>query len=156
MKRRTATHRRDMRGVSTVEAAIALPLLAFLMLATVELSRAFVQYTVLSDSVRDAARHAAGSALFGTTQKVTISPQLISDTRNLVVFGNQAGTGSAQLPGLTVQQVTLTDAGNNNVLVTVVYPYQPLFGARLPSFGVGKGSNTMTFNMNIAVTMRAL
>jgi Flp pilus assembly protein TadG len=145
-----------MRGAATVEAAIALPMLAFLMLATVELSRAFVQYTVLSDAVRDAARHAAGHALFGTTQKVSISPQLITDTRNLVVFGNQAGTGSAQLPGLTVQQVTLTDAGNNNVLVSAVYPFQPLFGSRLPSFGVGGGSPVMTFNMNIAVTMRAL
>ena len=155
MRRETA-QRRAQRGVATVEAAIALPILAFLMLATVELSRAFIQYTVLSDAVRNASRYAAGAALFGTTQKVNISTQLITETRNLVVYGNQAGTGSAQLPGLTVQQVTLTDAGDNNVLVTALYPYQPLFGSRLPSFGVGGNSPAMTFNLTIAVTMRAL
>lgn len=154
--KRKATHRRAMRGVATVEAAIALPVLAFLMLATVELSRAFIQYTVLSDAVRDGARYAAAHALLGTTEKVNISPALITETRNLVVFGNEAGTGSTPLPGLTVQQITLTDAGDNNVLVNALYPYQPLFGMRLPGFGVGGNSNTMTFNMNIAVTMRAL
>ena len=155
MTRRPA-HRRSMRGVATVEAAMALPLLAFLMLATVELSRGFIQYTVLSDAVRNGARHAAGRALLGTTQKVNISTALITETRNLVVYGNQAGTGNAQLPGLTAQQVTVSDAGDNNVLVTALYPYQPLFGVRLPGFGVGGNSNTMTFNMQIAVTMRAL
>lgn len=153
---RRAVHRRAMRGVATVEAAIALPILAFLMLATVELSRGFIQYTVLSDAVRDGSRYAAAHALLGTTQTISISTNLITETRNLVVYGNQAGTGNAQLPGLTVQQITLSDAGNNNVLVSALYPYQPLFGVRLPGFGVGGNSNTMTFNMNIAVTMRAL
>lgn len=148
--------RRRAQGVATVEAAIALPLLAFLMLATVEISRGFVQYTVLSDAVRNGARYAAGRALFGTTQRIDISTTLTTATRNLVVYGNQTGSGNAQLPGLTVQQVTLSDAGNNNILVSAVYPYQPLFGVRLPGFGVGGSSNTMTFNMNIAVTMRAL
>jgi len=148
--------RTAQRGVAAVEAAIALPLLAFVMLATVEISRGFIQYTVLSDAVRNGARHAAAHALFGTTQKVAISDPLISETRNLVVYGNQVGTGTAQLPGLKVTQITLTDAGNNNILVNALYPYQPLFGVRLPGFGLGGNSNTMTFNMNIAVTMRAL
>ena len=154
--RRRFTQPHAMRGVATVEAAIALPALAFLMLATVELSRAFIQYTVLCDAVRNGARHAAAGALFGTVQKVVITDDLRTETLNLVVYGNQAGTGSAQLPGLTIQQITLSDAGNNNVLVNALYPYQPLFGARLPSFGVGGSSPPMTFNMNIAVTMRAL
>ncbi len=67
--------------------------------ATVELSRAFIQYTVLSDAVRDAARYAAGRALFGTTQKVTISTALITETRNLAVYGHMAGTGTCGASG---------------------------------------------------------
>jgi Flp pilus assembly protein TadG len=138
-----------------VEAAIALPLLLFLMLAAVELSRAFVQYTVLADSARNAARHVAESAMRGT-QRIAISSTLITQARNLVVYGNEAGTGNAMLPGLTTTQITVSDAGNNNVLVTAVYPYQPLFGTRLPTFGAAPASGNTTFNMNIAVTMRAL
>jgi Flp pilus assembly protein TadG len=145
-----------MRGVATVEAAIALPILLFLMLASVELSRGFVQYTVLADTVRNGARHLAGSAMLGTTQKVTITGALITETRNLVVYGNEAGTGSPRLPGLTPAQISVVDAGENNVRVTATYPYQPLFGPQLPTFGVSTRSMSSVFNMSIEVTMRAL
>jgi hypothetical protein len=143
------------RGAATVEAAIALPLLMFLMLAAVEIGRAFVQYTVLADASRNAARHVAETAMRGT-QRVTLSAALITEARNLVVYGNEVGTGTAMLPGLLPSQITVSDAGNNNVLVSAVYPYQPLFGARLPTFGATQAPITTAFNMNIAVTMRAL
>lgn len=143
------------RGAATIEAAIALPLLLFLMLAAVEISRAFVQYTVLADASRNAARHVAEVAMRGT-QRVSISSTLTTEARNLVVYGNEAGTGTAMLPGLLPSQISVSDAGNNNVLVSAVYPYQPLFGVRLPTFGATQSSITTTFNMSIAVTMRAL
>lgn len=143
------------RGAAIVEAAIALPLLMFLMLASVEISRAFVQYTILADASRTAARHVAEMAM-RATQRVSITPALITQARNLVVYGNETGAGTAMLPGLTPAQITVSDAGNNNVLVSAVYPYQPLFGVRLPTFGVTQSSITTTFNMNIAITMRAL
>ena len=145
--------RNRQRGVATVEAAIGIPLLLFLMLAGVELGRAFVQYTVLSDASRNAARHAAEEAM-RATQRVSITPQLITETRNLVVYGNEAGSGPAILPGLLAQQVTLEDAGNDNVRIAVSYPFQSLFGAQLPTFG--HGSVSTIFTMNIVVTMRAL
>jgi hypothetical protein len=143
------------RGTATVEAAIALPLLLFLMVAAVEIGRAFIQYTVLADSSRNAIRHVAEVAM-QARQRVTITPAVITQTRNLVVYGNETGTGTAILPGLTASQVTIADAGNNNVRVSVVYPYQPLFGAALPRFGATQTSITSAFNMNIVVTMRAL
>jgi Flp pilus assembly protein TadG len=151
-----AISKRRSRGVATIEAAIAIPLLMLLMFATVEIGRAFVQYTTLATAVRQAARYAAGEALLGTTQTVFISPDLNAETRNLTVFGNAVGTGSPRLPGLAVTQVTVSDAGSNNVLVSAEYPYQPLFGAQLPTFGVGEGPISMAFDMRIDVTMRAL
>ncbi len=151
-----ANARRHSRGVATVEAAIAIPLLLLLIFATVEVGRAFVQYTILANSVRNAARHAAGEALLGTTQTVYISAALLAETRNLTVYGNEAGSGSPQLPGLAPGQVTVSDAGNNNVLVSAVYPYQPLFGAQLPTFGTSSTPISTAFDMRIDVTMRAL
>lgn len=144
------------RGVATIEAAIAIPLLMLLMFATVEIGRAFVQYTTLATAVRQAVRHVAGEALLGTTQTVFISPALAVETRNLAVFGNTVGTGSPRLPGFSATQVTVSDAGSNNVLVSAVYPYQPLFGAQLPTFGAGEVPASMAFDMRIDVTMRAL
>ncbi len=88
-------------------------------------------------------------------KRSSLSPALDTQTRNLVVYGNQTGTGTAQLPGLTLQQVTLDDAGSNNIRVTALYPFQPLFGTRLPAL-VGGTQNTLTFNMSIVVTMTAL
>jgi Flp pilus assembly protein TadG len=147
---------RHSRGVATIEAVITLPLLLLLMLATVELGRAFVQYTTLANSVRNAARHVAGKALLGTTQTVFITPALLAEARNLAVYGNEAGDGSPKLPGFSTGQVAVSDAGGSNVLVSVVYPYQPMFGAQLPRFGVGNGPISIAFDMRIDVTMRAL
>lgn len=141
------------RGVATVEAAISIPLLLFLMFAAVEIGRAYVQYTVLADASRNAARHVAEVAM-QATQRISITPQLLTRARNLVVYGNEAGAGTAVLPGLQANQVTVIDAGNNNVQITTAYPYQPLFGPQLPTFRAGT-INSM-FTMNIVVTMRAL
>jgi Flp pilus assembly protein TadG len=147
---------RHARGVATVEAAIVLPLLLLLMLATVEIGRAFVQYTILANSVRNAARHLSGKALLGTTQTIFINAGLLAETRNLAVYGNEAGSGSPKLPGFSPGQIAVSDAGGNNVLVSVVYPYQPLFGVQLPTFGVTNDPISSAFNMSIDVTMRAL
>jgi hypothetical protein len=50
--------------------------------------------------------------------------------------------------------VAVADAGNNYIRVTATYPYQPLLGAVLPGFG--HGSTALDFNMQVAVTMRAI
>jgi Flp pilus assembly protein TadG len=151
----TGSPRRE-RGVATIEAAIAIPLLLLLTFATVEIGRAFVQYAVLANSVRNAARHLAGKASLGTTQTVFISAGLLAETRNLAVYGNEAGTGVPKLPGLATGQVSVTDAGGNNVRVSAAYPFQPLFGAQLPTFGTSSSPISTAFDMHIDVTMRAL
>ena len=144
------------RGVATVEAAMAIPVLLLLTFATVEVGRAFVQYAVLANTVRNAARHLAAKASLGTTQTVFISAALLAETRNLAVYGNEIGTGTPKLPGLSAGQVLVSDAGGNNVRVSASYPFQPLFGAQLPTFGTSSSPISTAFNMTIDVTMRAL
>ncbi len=149
-------NRLPARGVATVEFAIAIPLLLFLMLAVTELGRAFVQYTVLANSARNATRYLAGKAIFGGTGTVLITGPLRTETQNLVVYGNADGTGLPKLPALSTTQVTVTDEGTGDVSLTVLYPYQPLFAGGIPTFGLSSTPADVTFNMRLVVTMRAL
>ena len=48
------------------------------------------------------------------------------------------------------------DAGNDNIRVTAVYPYQPMLGAALSTFGIGGGSISLAFPLRIDITMRAI
>ena len=162
MKRPSAVWRHDhwgprgSRGVAVVEFAITAPLLIFVMLATAEVGRAFVVYDTLSYSIRNSARFVTEHAINGTTGVVEISGAVVSQARNLAVYGNVAGTGGAKLPNFQTSQITVIDVGNDNIRVTAAYPYQPMLGAVLPTFGFGSGSIPMGFTMRIAVTMRAI
>lgn len=138
-----------------VEFAICAPVLLFLMLATAELGRVLYQYNTLMKSVRDGARYAIVNAAAGTTRVVNITTEVRDQTRNLVVTGNTAGTGTPLLPGLTVDNVAVTDAGNGFVSVAATYDYQPMLGAALPTFGFGPPID-MTLSLPATVVMRAL
>jgi len=147
--------RSRMRGVATLELAMAAPVLCLLVLATAELGRAFIHYTTLSHGVRQAARYLTEHSINGTTGVVSISSTEIARTRNLAVYGNTAGTGTQRLPRFQPNQVAVASVGNDNVRVLATYPYQPMLGATLPTFGLGDPIS-LTFNMQIAVTMRAI
>jgi Flp pilus assembly protein TadG len=129
--------------------------LCLLVLATAELGRAFIQYTILSHGVRQAARYLTEHSISGTTGVVAISSTEATRTRNLAVYGNIGGTGARRLPGFQPNQVAPASVGNSNVRVIATYPYQPLVGATLPTFGLG-APISLTFNMQIAITMRAI
>lgn len=146
---------RPNRGLATIEFAICAPVLLLLMLATAELGRVLYQYNTLAKSVRDGVRYAVVNAAVGTTRVVNITDQVRDETRNLVVTGNTAGTGTPLLPGLTVGNVTVNDAGNGFVSVAATYNYQPMLGASLPTFGFGAPIN-MTISLPATVVMRAL
>jgi hypothetical protein len=148
------TYRRQ-QGIAMVEFTIVLPVLLMLLFAVTEIGRAIVRYNTLTKAVQDGARHAAAYALLGTTGQVTIDAQLQTEVRNIVVYGNRAGTGTPLLGGLLPGQVNLVDAGGDQIRVDVSYPYQPLFGAVLPNFGPGSSINT-SFVMQASVSMRAL
>lgn len=144
---------RRTRGLAVVELTIVLPLVLILIIAAAELGRALWQYNVLSQSVRDGVRHAAGNGLFGSTGVVVITDGLRSEVQNLVVYGNAIGTGAPLLDGHTTGDVTLEAPGSDDILVRSRYTYQPLFG-RIPTFS-GDGMATV-FDFEAVSRMRAL
>ena len=105
------------RGAVLVEMALVTPILLAMMLATAEVTRAFVDHNTLTKAVRNGARYVATNALQGTTGVIAIGGALTVETQNLVVYGNIAGTGAPVLPGLTVADITVTDIGGDNVRV---------------------------------------
>lgn len=146
---------RASRGIATVEFAICTPLLFFLMFATAEFGRVLYQYNTLTKAVRDGARYAAVNAAIdaGSTRVVNITPAVRSETSNLVVTSNIAGTGTPVLPGLTVANVAVENAGNGFVRVTATYNFQPALGPTLPSFGFGEPID-LTLSLTASVVMR--
>jgi len=147
--------RPGQRGTAIIEFAITLPLLLFLLLATAETGRLLSQYDTLNKAVRDAARYLATNALGGTTGVVSITPQLQTATANLVVTGNIAGTGSALLPNLVAGNVTVADLGNGYVSVSAAYPYVPMLGTNLMTFGMAAPISA-NLVLNATVVMRPL
>lgn len=143
---------RAEHGLATLEFAICAPLLLLLMLATAEFGRVLFQYNTLTKAVRDGARHTARRAE-DSTGNVVITPQIITETTNLVRTGNTAGTGPALLPGtLTVE---VDDADEGFISVSATYQYSPMLGATLPTFGLGDDI-TLVVNLPATVVMRAL
>jgi hypothetical protein len=98
-RRRLASIGHNERGVQLVELAIVLPLFMILFAATAEFGRYFYEYTTLAKAARVGARYLV-------TAKVDCAQADLA--RNLVVYGNTAGTGSPILPGLLVSNVSIT------------------------------------------------
>jgi len=145
--------RHNQAGITIIEFLIVLPILMMLIMATAEFGRAFVQYNALTKTLRDGARYVGSRALNGTTGVVVINSSLQSQTRNLVVYGNIAGSGTPLLPGLVPGNVSVTGGAPGAVVVAATYAYTPIF-ASLPLFQFG--SVTTPFSLQAAVTMRAL
>jgi Flp pilus assembly protein TadG len=135
------------RGVALIELALVLPMLIVLTALTTEFGRALHQYNTITKSVRDAARYLSMRSP-GTG---------IAQARNLVVYGNTAGTGTPLALGLTLANVpdpTWATAGSvptiNTVTVSVTgYTFNSIF----PSvFGLNLGNITYS---PIRATMRS-
>lgn len=142
-------------GAVLAEAAVVMPLLMFLMLAAAEVTSAFVDHNTLTKAVRSGARHVASHAILGTTGVVVLQPQLVTETRNLVVYGNVSGTGAPLIPGLATVDVLVLDVGDDNIAVTATYAYSGILGTVLP--GLGFGADLSLFQtLSATVTMRAL
>lgn len=154
MKRNLSTRDRQ-RGTAIVETIVTAPVLLFLVLVGSEITNAFVDHNTLTKSARNAVRYLAENALAGTTNVVSLDADLVAETRNLLVFGNSAGSGSPILPGLSVGNVQVLDIGTNNVQVTVTYAYNGILGNTLPAFGFGSDGN-LAMNLQATAMMRAL
>ena len=154
MQRNCRHSSRCQRGLVLIEMVIITPLMLLLMLATAEVSRAFVDHNTLTKAARNGVRHVASNAFQGTTGVVFISAQLRDEAKNLVVYGNTLGTGSPVLPGLAPANVTVTDLGGNNIQISIAYTISGMLGPVVPNF-FGSSINLL-HNLQASVTMRAL
>jgi Flp pilus assembly protein TadG len=137
---------RTQRGTAIIEFALMLPCMVMLAFMVVECGRAVQHYNGVVKTVRDAARYLSMQRQ-NTHQ---------TEARNLIVYGNIAGTGSPLDPNLTLAQVpspSWATTGSNPLINTVTikvsgYQFKPIkgsvFGMTLP---------TMTFS-DISATMR--
>ena len=146
--------RSAQRGVALVELALTIPLLLFLTFLTTEFGRALYEYNAVTKSTRDAVRYLSyqtpGSNL--------------TQARNLMVFGNTAGTGAPLARGLSLANVPVgtccvwQSAGTNPVINTVTvrisnYTFHSLF-TRVLGIAFGNANGDIVFG-NITATMRA-
>jgi len=138
-----------------VELAIILPLMVMLLVAVTEIGRAIVQYNALTKALQDGARHAAAYGLLGTTGSVYIDGGLENEIRNLVVYGDTQGGTTPLVEGLTPGQVEVSVPGPGLIQVAATYPYVPVMGSSIPTFGYGSPTG-LAVNLRAAVTMRAL
>ena len=98
-RRRLAGIARNERGVQLLELAIVLPIFMILFAATAEFGRYFYEYTTLAKAARLGARYLV-------TAKVNCAQAGVA--KNLIVYGNVAGTGSPILPDLKTTDVSIS------------------------------------------------
>jgi Flp pilus assembly protein TadG len=125
--------------------------------ATAEFGRYFHEYTTLSKAARIGARYLATAC---------VKPDGLEDlkAKNLVVYGNAAGTGSPVLAGLDVSNITITKRDSTGAVMTAGVPqtvtvdvtnfkFQPLF-----NLGGLMNNNGLSLNIDVkpSVTMRYL
>lgn len=140
-------NRKKHKGVALVEFALILPFLLMLSMITFEFGRAIWQYNTLTKSVRDAARYLS----------IQTPGTKMTQARNLMVYGNLAGTGAPLARGLSPSHVpdpTWQTAGTAPVINTVTvritgYTFNSMFST---VFGLPFGNVTFS---EIKATMRS-
>jgi hypothetical protein len=146
-------------GAVLVEMVLVTPILVFLVLATGDLTRAFIEHNTLTKSVRNGARYVAANAYEGTRGIVNVTATLENETKNLVVYGSISPAAGAPpvLPGLTLTDIDVVHiAGSFVVEVSATYTIGGLFGPLLPPILFGGPGISTTRDLRAAVTMRAL
>jgi hypothetical protein len=144
--------RRDDRGLQLVEVALVIPIMLLLFGAVAEFGRYFYEYTTAAKAARVGARYLV-------SKSVNSGINYEGQAKNLVVFGNIAGTGSPVLDGLSVDNVDVQYVGGTSgipalVKVSIVnYPHKSVLD-------LGKLLNNAGLSLNVdvkpSVTMRFL
>jgi Flp pilus assembly protein TadG len=152
-------HRQRQQGLAMVEFTLVLPVLLLLLLAFGEFGRMLYQYNVLLQASRDADRFVASQAWNSTLGMITLSNTLLTQTKNVAVYGVPANTGTAVVSGLTIGNVDVAAVGTDHVRVTITYTFCPVIGAgnctgSLPGFF----GNAIALSIPLVATtvMRAL
>jgi Flp pilus assembly protein TadG len=150
---RVISFKRDDRGLQLVELAITLPIIVLLFAAAAEFGRYFQEYTTLAKGNRVAARFLATACADGGDDAAA---------KNLVVFGNMAGTGNPIVNGLTTGNVVIERRNQSGALTT---GFPTTVTVRInnfnhsPLFNLGQlMGNSLSMNIAVkpSVTMRYL
>ncbi|MEZ9897686.1 hypothetical protein BCT06_01350 [Vibrio breoganii] len=116
------------QGLAAVELAIVTPILVLLLVGIVEIGRMFLQYTMLNKAVQNGARYSLVD-IYGAQPDGALATD--SNIKNIVVYGKRTGGTVPILPGLSVEDVSLSSTTATHVVVTATYDYTPIF-AKLP------------------------
>ena len=133
------------RGTALAEAAIVLPILVLMLGAAAEFGRFMYYYNTLDKATLVGARYISTLAL--TTSN-------LSDTRNMVLYGNTPGTGTKVLNdnNLTTTNIVVSPTSGTPQTVTVSisgYTYTPIFA-------IGPMANLLGIQIRPSTTMRYL
>jgi Flp pilus assembly protein TadG len=139
---------RSERGTQLVELAIVLPVVLMLFGAAAEFGRFFYTYQTLSKATRTGARYLMTETAAGTAD---------AKAKNLVVYGNQSGTGTPVVSGLSGTNIRVVRTGGTasfpeRVTVRIEgYTYQPVFDlGKL----IGKPGLSLRVPVSPSTTMR--
>ena len=144
--------RREEQGTQLVELAIVLPIMLLLFAGIAEFGRYFYEYTTLAKGARVGARYLASKSVASGTDWE-------GPAKNLVVYGNVAGTGDPILPGLGAENIDIQYVGGpsslpDTVTVRIInYQHESLF-----DLGGFLNSDSLSLNVDVqpSVTMRFL
>jgi Flp pilus assembly protein TadG len=137
---------RKQQGTALIEFALVVPFILILTFTVTELGRAMQRYNSAAKAVRDAVRY------LSIQQKDTHQAQ----ARNLVVYGNIAGSGNRLDPSLTLAKVsgpTWTLAGSDPLINTVTIKVSGYTFAPMAASVFGVAFPVITFS-DISATMR--
>ena len=147
--------RKSQTGIAVIEFALVLPILMVLLLATAEFGRAFYQYNTLTKAIRDGARYLSDNSLNGAGV-IELGGSTSTAAKNLIVFGNSAGSGDALLEGFSTSDITITTIDNKHLKVSASFSYTPIIAAGIPSFGADSQTWDTNYTFQSSTTVRAL
>jgi hypothetical protein len=121
-RRRAGTLAREESGAALIETIIVLPVMIVFLVGILEFGMLLFAKLQVETGLRDAARYLARCQPgFGCSQ---------ATARNIAVFGNIAGTGTARVEGWGIGDVTISAAAGLGLPVRVStdfdYPGSPL------------------------------
>ena len=102
---RTFAFKRDQRGAALAESAIAIPLILVVFATIFSFGSTLFNTQVLETAARDAARYLAHTSTTATDE---------ATARNIAVYANAAGTGTARVRGLTTGGVGISYVSVSN------------------------------------------
>jgi Flp pilus assembly protein TadG len=135
----TRTSRGKRRGQSTVELALALPVMLLLLLGTIDIGRAFFDYVQLRNAVREGAGYGA---------------RMPNDTAGIVSRVNNHGIPADSNVAVSQTGVCTTTAGKPDgvctIHVTADHTFTPVTTAFLQNwFGLGPIEIEVTASMRL-------